>query len=398
MVLVGRILAMEVGATMPQRGDQWTRTATRIFRTIWQKPNISRVDLADRLGLDKSTVTKQVAYLIDNGLILEKEEGEASSRGGRKPIYLAVNKEYGRFIGIELQLGFYEAVSVDLAGNILATIRGDTHVTRDNFAETVASVVAALQGQCCGNSLLLGVGVGTAGLVDSKKGRIKYSVPLGIEKPLDFVKAMSGRLQVPSFIENDANCCAWGELAFNRDEDLKDFLFALVECRGDKTSLLKYGGIGVGFGVVLGGKVHTGAHGYTGEFRSAFCDGPGDLQFSLSRDELVQLRFNKDLLTRTVDELARNMAMLINTMDFQHVYIGGDIECLDIDLPAILRHRLEENWMYPSPKDVEIRYSSLGNKAVAFGAAGMVFERLLAERSLPGLAGKVSQDASRRVS
>jgi predicted NBD/HSP70 family sugar kinase len=383
---------------MPQRGDQWTRTATRIFRAIWRNPNISRIDLADTLGLDKSTVTKQVACLIDNGLIIEKEEGEASSRGGRRPIYLAVNREYGRFIGIELQLGFYEAVVVDLAGNILATVRGDTHVTRENFAETASGVVSALQGQCCGDSLLLGVGVGTAGLVDSKKGRIKYSVPLGIEKPLDFVKAMSGKLQVPSFIENDANCCAWGELAFNRDEELRDFLFALVECRGDKTSLLKYGGIGVGFGVVLGGKVHTGAHGYTGEFRSAFCEGPGDLQFSLSRDELVQLRRDKALLGRTVDELARNMAMLINTMDFQHVYIGGDIESLDIDLPAILMHRLEENWMYPSPKDVEIRYSSLGDKAVAFGAAGMVFERLMAERSMPGLAGRISSDTVRRVS
>lgn len=98
------------------------------------------------------------------------------------------------------------------------------------------------------------------------------------------------------------------------------------------------------------------------------------------------LRGDKNLLHRTVDELARNMAMLINTMDFQHVYIGGDIEALDIDLPAILRHRLEENWMYPSPKDVEIRYSSLGDKAVAFGAAGMVFERLMAERSMLGLA------------
>jgi predicted NBD/HSP70 family sugar kinase len=383
---------------MPQRGDQWARTATRIFRTIWHNPNISRVDLADRLGLDKSTVTKQVAYLIDTGLILEKEEGEASSRGGRRPIYLAVNREYGRFIGIELQLGFYEAVVVDLAGNILATVRGDTHITRENFAETAAGGVGTLQGQFCADSLLLGGGGGTAGLVDSKKGRIKYSVPLGIDKSLDFAKAMSGRLQAPSFIENDANCCAWGELAFNRDEELKDFLFALVECRGDKTSLLKYGGIGVGFGVVLGGKVHTGAHGYTGEFRSAFCEGPGDLQFSLSRDELVQLRFDKSLLNRTVDELARNMAMLINTMDFQHVYIGGDIESLDIDLPAILRHRLEENWMYPSPKDVQIRYSSLGDKAVAFGAAGMVFERLMAERSMPGLAARMVPETARSVS
>ena len=383
---------------MPYRGEQWTRTATRIFRTVWKNSNISRIDLADALGLDKSTVTKQVACLIENGLIFEKEEGEASSRGGRKPIFLAVNKEYGRFIGIELQLGFYEVVVVDLAGNILTTVRGDTQVTRDNFAQIAAELVLPLEEQFCKNSMLLGIGVGTAGLVDSKKGRIRYSVPLGIDKPLDFVKAMSGKLRAPAFIENDANCCAWGELAFNREKELKDILFALVECRGDKTSLVKYGGIGVGFGIVLGGKVHTGAHGFTGEFRSAFCDGPGDLQFSLSRDELVQLRSDRELLNKTVDELARNMAMLINTMDFQHVYIGGDIEGLNVDLPSILRHRLEENWMYPSPKDVEIRYSSLGDKAVAYGAAGMAFERLISERSMPGLVSENSPDTVGQVS
>lgn len=373
---------------MPSRSDQWTRTATRIFRTIWRNPNISRIDLAKKLGLDKSTVTKQVACLLENGLIEEKEEGEASAKGGRKPIYLAVNKEYGCFIGIELQLGFYEAVVVDLAGDILKTERGEVHITQENFAPTVADIVDTIQKKYSNEPMLLGVGVGTAGLVDSKKGRIKYSVPLGIQKTLDFAKAIAGKLDVPAFIENDANCCAWGELAFNRDEELKDFLFALVEYRQDATSLSRYGGIGVGFGIVLGGRVHTGTHGYSGEFRSAFCDGPGELQFSLSREELIHLRSDKNLLNRTVDELARNMAMLINTMDFQHVYIGGDIEALDIDLPAILRHRLEENWMYPSPKDVEIRYSSLGDKAVAFGAAGMVFERLLAERSMPGLAAK----------
>ena len=383
---------------MPARGNQWSRTSARIFRTIWRNPSISRIDLAHKLDLDKSTVTKQVAYLIENGLIMEQKEGEASARGGRKPICLVVNKEYGRFIGIELQLGFYEAVVVDLSGNILAALRGDTHVTSDNFVQVVLKIIEDTRKQHCKNSLLLGVGVGTAGLVDSKKGRIRYSVPLGIDKTLDFSKVIAGKLDVPCFIENDANCCAWGELAFNRVEELRDFLFALVEYRKDETSLLKYGGIGVGFGVVLAGKVHTGAHGYTGEFRSAFCNGPGNLQFSLSRDQLMLLRFDRSLLDRAVDELARNMAMIINTMDFQQVIIGGNIEALDVDLPAILRRRLEENWMYPSPKDVKIRYSSFGEKAVAFGAAGMVFERLLSEQRLPGLVSTNSSDKMKRIS
>ena len=74
--------------------------------------------------------------------------------------------------------------------------------------------------------------------------------------------------------------------------------------------------------------------------------------------------------------------MLVNTMDFERVYVGGDIEALDVDFPAMLARRLEENWMYPFPKDVEIRYSSLGGKAVAYGAAGMILDRLISEQSL----------------
>jgi predicted NBD/HSP70 family sugar kinase len=340
--------------------------------------------MAKLLELDKSTVTNQVNFLMEAGLVEEMEEGEASSRGGRRPIQLSVRKEYGRIIGIEVQLGFCEAVVVDVAGEIRGSIRKPVDVSYSNFTDIVFDLVQETEAEYCCDSVLLGVGVGTAGLINSAKGRIRYSVPLGIGKPLDFEKEMDGRLSVPLCIENDANCCAWGELAFNKKEDLKNFLFALVEYRQDRTSLSNYGGIGVGFGIVLNGKVHTGSHGFAGEFRSAFCDGKNDLQFSLPREDLIRLSTDRGILERTIDELSRNMAMLINTMDFSQVFIGGDIEALDIDLPLILRRRLEENWMYPSPKDVEIRYTSLKDKAVAYGAAGMAFERLLAGHRLLG--------------
>jgi predicted NBD/HSP70 family sugar kinase len=348
-------------------------------------PNISRVDIAEKLGLDKSTVTNQVNRLIDLGLIEETEIGEASSRGGRRPIQLAICKGFGRIIGIEVQVGSYTAVAVDLSGEILGERRGPITVNADTFSDTVIDIVNQTAKELCGPSPILGVGVGVGGLVDLKKSRIRYSVPLGIMKPFDFGKAVASRLSFPCFVENDANCCAWGELAFNRSEELRDFLFALVEYRQDQTSLGCFGGIGVGFGISYGGKVYSGAHGNAGEFRSAFCDGRGDLQFSLSKDDLSRIETDRKILERTTDELARNMAMLVNTMDFDRVYIGGDIEGLHVDFPALLRRRLEENWMYPSPKDVEIRYSSLGGRSVAYGAAGMMFDRLVAERLLPGI-------------
>lgn len=363
-----------------------TNTAARIVRTIWQSPRISRVGIADRLGLDKSTVTNQVSRLIELGLVEEVEEGSSSAKGGRKPIHLAISRSFGVIIGIEVQVEAWIAVAVDLAGGVLGEVRGSARLTPAGFAATILGIVDEARAALCPEGTrLLGIGIGTGGLIDKKKSMIRFSVPLDIEEPLDFGAGVASALSVPCFIENDANCCAWGELAFNRREEHRDFLFALVEFRKDELSLGQYGGLGVGFGIAMGGKVYSGSHGNAGEFRSALCDGRGELQFSLAKDELSRIDRDPAVLARAADELARNVAMLVNTMDFDRVFVGGDIEGLDIDFPAVLRRRLEENWMYPFPKDVEIRYSSMGRKAVAYGAAGMILERLVTERLLPGL-------------
>jgi hypothetical protein len=41
--------------------------------------------------------------------------------------------------------------------------------------------------------------------------------------------------------------------------------------------------------------------------------------------------------------------------------------------------------MRPLTKEVDIRYSSFGGKAVEYGAAGMILDRLVFEKILPGL-------------
>ena len=65
--------------------------------------------------------------------------------------------------------------------------------------------------------------------------------------------------------------------------------------------------------------------------------------------------------------------------------MSGDIEALDVGFPSLLRRPLEENWMRPLTKEVDIRYSSFGGKAVEYGAAGMILDRLVFEKILPGL-------------
>jgi len=368
---------------MPWSGRETADTASRIVREIWRHPGVSRSGLAERLSVDKSTVTNQVARLIEGGVVVELEEGDASARGGRKPIRLSVNRDYGRVLGIEIQVESWVAVLVDLAGDVLGEVRGERPVREGNFAEAALAIVAEARAALVPEGArLLGVGVGTGGLIDLKKSVIRYSVPLGISKPIDFHRDVAARLDVPCLIENDANCCAWGELAFNKGEDLRNFLFALVEFRKDHVSRDGYGGMGIGLGIVVGGKLWSGAHGNAGEFRSVLCDGSGELQVSAPKDLVRRAGEDSSALFTVADEVARNVAMLVNTMDFERVFVGGDIESLPIDFPALLGRRLADNWMYPFPVSARIDYSSLGNRAVAFGAAGMVLDNLVSSRLL----------------
>ncbi len=366
-------------------------TTELIMRAVRHNPGISRIALAQALGLDKSTITNQISALIAAGLVLEVSEGDSSIRGGRKPIHLSLNPRYGVLIGIEIQVESWVAVLVDLSGDILAELRGAVHISAENFDESALGIIRQCRAAFCvpdgdrgsEGDRLLGIGIGTGGLIDPARKIINYSVPLDIRTPIDFASRVASRVDVPCYIDNDANCCAWGELSFQHSPALGDFLFALVEYRKDRMSLGQYGGLGVGFGTVFGGKVYSGQHGNAGEFRSAFCDGPGELQFSQAKEVLSRIESDSEAHGAVMDELARNMAMLVNTMDFNHIFIGGDIGILGPAFPALLRKRLEENWMYPSPKDVVIGYSSYGDVAVSCGAAGMAFERILAERGLP---------------
>lgn len=360
------------------------KNGTRIVRTLWQYPNISRAEIASHLGLDKSTVTVEVNNLIQQGLITELPEGQPGKNGGRKPIPLMINKDYGYIIGIAIQSGHYSVVVVNLAGEILEVKEEDESITKDNLVLSIQLIYWEFRSRLSKHpGILLGVGVGVGGLINPNDGTVLFSVPLQISEPLNVVEAISHKLNVPFFIENNANCCAWGELAFHKNTELKNILFALVEFKQALVPHAEYGGVGVGFGIVLNGKVHYGSNFSAGEFRSVLCTENNSIQVSLPKEELSRILQDSSVFERFASELARNIAMLVNTLDFGRVFIGGDIETSGFDFCRILEEEIQKNWMYPVKKDIKIQYSSLGAKAVAFGAAGMLINWLFSTNKFP---------------
>ena len=359
------------------------RNAARIIRTIWKNPLISRYEIAERLHLERSTITHQVNRLLELGLITEISEGQAGPAGGRKPIHLAINKDYGYIIGIEMQVEDYSVVAVNLAGEVLRFKTAEKLITPEHFIQEVLEIALNFAEEMGGTERLIGVGVGMGGIIDSERGLIHYSIPLHLTSPLDFAGAIAERTRIPFLIGNDANCCSWGELAFHKADGLKNFLFTLVQFRSGNVAIQEYGGVGVGFGIVIDSKVYTGTNFTAGEFRSAYWTDGNRAQFSIPYEEIMTVTKNPQILERFTRELARNVALFVNTFNLNKVFIGGDIEAYDLDAPAIFAEEIRHNWMYPTPPACEATYSTLGEKAVSYGAAGMLLYRIFTSTHLP---------------
>ncbi len=356
---------------------------SRVLREIWINKRISRIQIAKNLRLDKSTVTNIVAELMERGILKEHSEGEASPLGGRKPVLLKLNSLYASVLGIELRPESYNAVLVDLEGNQLYSKYEITQISGKNLTDAFNEIASSIREEIKKLGIpLLGIGVGLSGVINPRDGIIRYSVPLQIDKEFKFKEEIIDKYDLPLFLDNDANACAWGELAFNRAEELRDFIFLLVEIRDVKDKTRIHEKTAVGIGIVINGRVHYGYQYSAGEFRSVFCTPDCKGQFSLPDEEAFRIEKDQEIFIKFLRELSKNTAMIVNTFNLSHVFLGGDIEKYKNQVRTILQQEIQTNWPNPGIVNCSIRFSSMGDKAVAYGAAGMVLHRLFTDLSI----------------
>jgi hypothetical protein len=95
-----------------------------VAHTLWKTPGISRVEIARRLNLYRSTVSNIINILIRHGVVVEERKGAAAMSGGRRPIHLELNRRFGCVMGLELRPSGYYGVLVDMAGTVIYAVSG----------------------------------------------------------------------------------------------------------------------------------------------------------------------------------------------------------------------------------------------------------------------------------
>lgn len=346
-----------------------------VLQKLWLSGSISRTEISRQLGLGKSTVTKIVADLMRRNLLTVAERGRPGPSGGRMPLHLAINGEFGCVLGVEMQTDFFRAVVINLKGEVILSHSRHIDFRGRDPSETFLSLLEEVQKEARDIRLpLVGVGVGLAGIVDAERGVIVQSNPLTIREPLPFRAAVAERIGVPVLIENDANCCCWGELAFRKTARHRSFCFVLGEFRKGRTTGEEYWGIAVGMGFVLDGKVYCGEDFSAGEFQSILWKPTNHGQFSVDDADSRRIKSDPAVLTGVLRELAAHVAFLVNILNLKSVVIGGELAGYREELTALLKEEIQRNWSFEDTVSCSIEFAALGENAVAYGAAGMFLE------------------------
>ena len=361
-----------------------TLNINRVLRTIWEQRQISRTEIAHHLAVNRSTITKITTPLLEEGILVMEEKGESSPNGGRKPIDLSLNRRLGIIIGIEIQTERWNMVATDLYGDVLMTGTFELEFDAREVTRVLLGILRTAEKETRSLGIpVIGAGIGISGLVNPYTGRIFQSNPMRIYQSEDLYPMLSRGLPYPVIVENDANCCCYSELIRKKAYRERNFLSVLGEFRKSRSGEVSDAGIAIGTGIVIKGSVLHGDTFSAGEFQSVFKGMTNDSQFNLNPDELKRIHRDDALIRGVMRELSKNLALLVNMMNFTLINFEGDIVRYEGILREMLETEIQTNWSYDSDVQCQMYFGDPESNSVAHGAAGVVIEKMFSPPLLP---------------
>ena len=315
--------------------------------------------------------------------------------------------------------GGREAIGLDVGGTKIAAVRirpdgtilarEEVPTPAEDMEATLRAMIAA--GDAVRTDAVAVVGVGAAGLVQKGTGVLTFAPNLAW-RDVPISERVGGALGLPTITDNDANVAAWGEFRFGAGRGYDDLLLITI-------------GTGIGGGVIAGGKLFRGAHGFAAEIghfivepggplcgcgnhgcweqvasghaiarggRAAVTEHPTSAIAALAHGDPANV--NGQLVTEAAQagdpiaegifatvgrRLGEGIAGLVNILDPAIVVIGGGAIAAGELLLSPARVAFGDSVEAPDHRPpVAIVAAELGNEAGAVGAAALALEELIA--------------------
>ena len=223
-----------------------------LLRLIRDGGKVSRADLARLSRLSKPTVSLALSNLERAGLA--RTSGVRTGAPGPAAVLYEVRPEAGFVLALDIGSQFLRGAICDLAGTVRARSALPVKAaTSHGLVAELGELAAKLRAEAGLRTADIGQTVlGSPGVYDPRRDALALAGALpGWDQPivLDELRRTFGDSLM---IENDADAAALAERAHGHGRDVDSFAFVSV-------------GTGIGMGLVLGGRLHRGAHGAAGE-------------------------------------------------------------------------------------------------------------------------------------
>ncbi len=385
---------------MATAAPQNRRLAHRlVLRTIYDRSPISRAEVARTTGLTRTTVSEVVDQLLTDGLA--EEIGHGQSTGGKAPILLRVPDEARHLIGIEVG-------DRSLIGAVV-NLRGETRLRREvpldgRDGEQALGRLDSLIEELLATEdrPILGIGIGTPGLVDTQTGRVRWAVNLDW-RDLPLGERLRVRWNVPVYVANDSQAAGLGEHTFGGHHESGSMVVVKV-------------GRGIGAGIVIDGRLYSGEGLGAGEIghsaiadnqRACRCGSTGCLETLASTRAVVQrarelaphapesrlhssarldgidldeLRgafdagdeLAREVVLDAARHLGRTIGSLIGTLSIRHVVLAGEMTRFGDPWLTTVRREAHRSALAMLADETRIEVGRLESDLVVLGAAALL--------------------------
>ncbi len=363
-------------------------------------------DLSRDLGLSVPTLSKVVNELIAEGLLSNLGKQEAT--GGRRPSFYGLNPSAGYFLGVDVKYDRLVMGLVNFRGDMIVTQEHAFTIenSRQSFEELCGRISEFVASSHIRDEKLLAVGINIPGRVNPETG-YSYSYYFLSEKPLSVL--FEERLGHRVYIENDSRAMAYGEYVYGVGNNEQNMIFLNMSW-------------GFGIGMIIGGKLHYGKSGFSGEYGHfpffdneiiCSCGKRGCLETEVSGlaahrqfieklkqgnismlssqyengdpitiKDILDALSKEDMLAIEVMErigasLGRAIAGLINLFNPEVIVLGGTLYEAEDYLLLPIKSAINKYALNFVSKDTTIKVSKLGESAGLVGICAITRNRTL---------------------
>ena len=236
-----------------------------ILRGIYETGLSSRVEIADKVGLDQATVTRAVQKLVEKGIVFESILSKQEGQRGRRSIGLQLSTNLYRFVIVRLQRLSFKVALIDLTGNILEETEHAIDALQKpvHIFDMIVQETEKIFADC--SEAILGMGLTLPGPYLEQSERILLMTGGPDWQEFDLVHRLREHFSnIPLYSKHDAKAAAlsvWKTQGVLEDSKVMLYLSA---------------GLGIGAGLVINGEVFRGSQGIAGEIghTSIKKDGP----------------------------------------------------------------------------------------------------------------------------